>query len=120
MSVTGIIRAYDHTPHMLNTADMPCLFPRIPASTNGIASFLGDNSLDRITLELVILTDPTMQSTAEASYDLVATQIDNLVAALKTEMTNNNQIDGWDVRMDYIDIGESTYYAIVATVIGSN
>jgi len=119
MSVTGVTRAYDYTPDQLSTANMPSLFPRIPSQRNGIVTFTGVSGLDTVTVEMVAIVDATMQSTGEANFGATVALVDNLNAALKTEMAANQQIDGWEMRTDYLDIGTAVYWAVIATVVGS-
>jgi len=119
LTVSGVTRKYNEPPTQLNTADLPCIFPRLPSQSETIASFTGLPGLDSVTVQLVVVIEPWSQSTHAVNFAAVVSLIDNLTAALKTSAAANQTIDTWIISSNITDVGTGDYWAIVADVQGS-
>lgn len=121
LSVTGVKRAYTAPPAQLATANLPALYPRIPASLASAVPVLAGNGVDlrRLTAELVIVVEPLGQSTAPTNFERTVGLIDALHAALEDACATDDAIDGWSLRLTAEEVGDNAYWMLVATVNGS-
>ena len=118
LSVSGV-RALTSPPQRIPSGNLPIGYPRLPAGAQQIATFTGVPGLDQLQCDYVILTEAITQNMASYNYSQAITVMDSLHAALKATMAAAVEIDGWDIRMDIESIGDSAYWAIIATVRAS-
>lgn len=118
MTVTGVTRKLDAPPDQLNTADMPVMYPRLPSSESGVVSFGSATGLRRAQMELAIVIDPNMQATTAETFATALTLMDNLTTALESN-AGTLQLDEWQLEIGTEVIGESEYWLVLATVLGS-
>lgn len=118
LTVTGVtVQAYP--PQRIPSGNLPIAYPRFPTGEQAAAAFNGQDGLDVLACEFVILVETVGQSNNVTNYADTITYMDRLNAALKAAMSANHVIDGWAVRMDIEFIGETAYWAVVATVRAS-
>ena len=118
LAVTGVDRKYTHPPEVINPADMPMLFPRLPSGTNGLLSVTLDGRL-HINMEMVILVRYSGLDLATNRFDQAVDLMDNLNTALVTESEANLGIDRWDIRYAVEFAGGEQVTAIIATIEAS-
>lgn len=118
LTVTGVTVG-THPPQRIPSGNLPIAYPRLPNGEQAAAAFNGADGLDVLACEFVILVETAAQNTNVTNYADTITYMDRLNAALKAAMTANHVIDGWAVRMDIEFIGETAYWAVVATVRAS-
>ena len=121
LSVTGVKKAYTAPPAQLATANLPALYPRIPASLATTIPVLAGGGVDlrRLTAEIVIVVEPLGQSTAPANFERTVGLIDALHDALAVAAETDESIDGWALRLTAEEVGDNAYWMLVATVNGS-
>lgn len=121
LSVAGVKKAYTAPPAQLATANLPALYPRIPASLASTVPVLSGNStgLRQMTAELVVVVEPLGQNTAPANFERTAALIDALHTTLETLAGTDETVDGWAMRLTAEEVGDGAYWMLVATVNGS-
>lgn len=122
LTVTGVARSYDHTPNQLSTADLPALFPRLPEGGLNLEtlSTCTDDGNTR-TAELVIAIEAANQSTVSDNFSATVTMLDNLESALDTEQQSGGIMPmiEYGILAGNINISDTDYWAVVATVTGT-
>lgn len=118
LTISGVT-VVTHPPQRIPSGNLPLAYPRLPSGEQAAASFGGDSSLDVLTCDFVVLTETVAQNLQITNYADCITYMDRLNAALKSAMAANNVIDGWTARMDIEEIGETAYWAVIATVRAS-
>lgn len=118
LTITGVtVKA--SPPQRIPSGDLPIAYPRFPNGEQASAAFNGAEGLDVVACDFALLVETAGQNTNVVNYADTITYMDRLNAALKTAMTTNRVIDGWSMRMDIELIGETAYWAIIATVRAS-
>ncbi|GIV82783.1 MAG: hypothetical protein KatS3mg051_2137 [Anaerolineae bacterium] len=115
LSVTGVTRTSASAPRQLNTADLPYMFPRVPAGESEVATLVGGRGLRQATAELVIVVEPVLQNVHSANVSAVAALVDNLDTAL-ADNVNDLGLDGWSLRVEQDLVGDTAYWMLVATL----
>lgn len=118
LSVTGVTRAYDHTPAQLNTADLPSLYVRLPSGENQSVTLTALRGLRQATCEVVIAVEPVRQNRNEPNFATCIGLLDALEDAIAANALTWG-IDSWSMRVEVDFIGDSDYWLIVAAVQGS-
>lgn len=121
LSVAGVRKTYDAPPVQLATANLPVLYPRLPASldTNVPVLASGATDLRRHVVELVIVVNPIGQSNAPANFTAAIALIDAMHTALATLAGSSEVVDSWSIALTAEPIGADGYWVLVATVSGS-
>lgn len=118
LTITGVTVG-THPPQRIPSGNLPIAYPRLPSGEQAAAAFNGADGLDVLTCEFAVLVETAGQSNNVTNYADTITYMDRLNAALKAAMAANHVIDGWTVRMDIELIGETAYWAVIATVRAS-
>ena len=118
LTIAGVTKAYSAPPTQLSTAQLPAMWPRLPSGETTIATMTGAAGLPSLTCDLVIAVEAYGQNTQPANYAKALAIIDALQAALADEALDG-VVDTWQMRLDVEQIGDTAYWAIVATVTGS-
>ena len=119
LTITGVTELAE-PPQQLNVSASGVIgFPRLPGSDAEMVTFSGADGLRGVECEYVILVNPIPLSRNSTNHADTATAMDNLHAALVVEMAANQQIDRWTMRMDIEEMGETNYWAVIATVEAS-
>ena len=118
LTITGVTKAYGAPPAQLSTAQLPAQWPRLPSGEMTIASLTGAAGLPSLTCDLVIAVEVIGQNVQPANYAKCLAMIDALQTALTTEALDG-VVDSWQMRLDAEQIGDTSYWVIVATVTGS-
>lgn len=119
LSITGVTRMYSQPPATVGNADLPVAYVRLPEVRNEIITYASSVGIDNHTCELVVLVEPVGLSDNATNFAAMVALIDNVNAALKTEAAANNRIDSWTVRQETAVVGESPFWALVASVEAS-
>jgi hypothetical protein len=115
LTISGVERKYTSQPDNVDTADLPASFPRLPnggTNEDTMTTCQGDGKTR--TAELIVVIEPTGQSTSAANFANTVTMCDSIETAL----------DGLSIMpiITYtIDASLAIvpgYWAIVATVTG--
>ena len=117
LTITGVTRAYTEPPRQINTADLPCSYPSLP--TGGENPVTGDVAGGWPTLraDLVIALEPWAQNTKAANFAATNTMMDRTSETLRYADLARSRIR-WTIRADVVTIGDTPYWAVVATVEG--
>jgi len=118
LDVTGVVKVYTAPPTQLSTAQLPAQWARLPQGESTVASMGGQMGLPSLTCDLVVAVEAMGQNTQPANYAKALAIIDALQAALADEALGG-VVDTWTMRLDAEQIGDTTYWVIVATVTGS-
>lgn len=118
LSITGVTVG-THPPQRIPSGNLPIAYPRLPSGEQAAAAFNGADGLDVLTCDFVVLVETVGQSNNVTNYANTIIYMDRLNAALKAEMIAGGVIDGWALRMDIEFIGETAYWAVIATVRAS-
>lgn len=118
LTITGVTVG-THPPARIPSGNLPIAYPRLPSGEQAAAAFDGTGGLDVLTCDFVVLTETAAQNLQITNYADCVTYMDRLTTALKSAMTTSKVIDGFTVRMDIELIGETAYWAIIATVRAS-
>jgi hypothetical protein len=118
LQVTGIRKAHMSPPTQLNTAQLPAMWPRLPSGESTVVAMAGDLDLPVLRCDLVIAVEPWAQNTQPANYGRALALLDALQVAL-TDESAEGTVDSWTVRIGGEAIGETAFWAIIATVTGS-
>ena len=122
LSITGVTRMYTYPPETVNNADMPSAYVRLPELSNERTTMglSGDpETIDTVQAELVLLVRSINVSDNADNFSTEVSLIDNVNAALKNAISASAPIDRWTIRQETATVGESGYWAIVATVEAS-
>jgi hypothetical protein len=117
ISVTGVTRAYTSPPTQINTADLPCTYPRLPTLAGTPITACGGAAMwPELNGELVLLVEPVAQERQPTNWTKVLTLIDALNTALRGATLAQSKAS-WTIRQEIIEGKPETYYwAIVTTV----
>lgn len=118
LTVTGVTRKYTEPPTQVNTADLPCMYPRIPELSDAPITACGQGGWPTHTAELVILVEPIAQNRQNVNFALVLSLIDALQAALQAAKPTTGKRT-WQIRQEIVEHRPDTlHWAIIATVTG--
>lgn len=112
---TGITRVYREPPDLINSTDVPCLFPRIPTGNSSSVTLSSATGLRHATVELVCVVNAASLSTSAVKFDEELALIDNMHAVIASNAATLG-IDDWDIQSVQLDDGS---WALVATVEAS-
>lgn len=119
LSITGVTRMFAYPPETVANADLPIAYVRLPELTNEAITFGSLPRIDNVQGELVVLIRADGLSMNTDNFSAMTTMIDNVNAALKTAAAASNRIDRWTIRQETAIVGESGFWALVATVEAS-
>ena len=118
LTVTGVTRKYGAPPVQINTADLPCMYPRLPQLADNPITACGQGGWPIHTAELVIMVEPLGQNLQPTNFAAVLTLIDNLQAALQADRPTTGKRT-WQIRQEIVEHKPDTlHWAIIATVTG--
>ena len=119
LTVTGVDRHYDYPPESIDIADGVAAFPVLPSGTRGEQLSTCDNFGKSRSVGYVIIFEAAGQGTNEQNYAKTWALLDNLETALDGLQTTTVNLIEYDLSVtgDY-PIGNSNYWAIVASVTG--
>lgn len=118
LAVTGVVKKFTAPPQQIGTAEMPCMYPRLPDGTLSVLTLAETTGLLSAVCELVVVVSPYMQGTNRANFTTCLSLMDALNTAL-TAAIHANGIDRWTIRQDTDVIGETPYWTIIARVEAS-
>jgi hypothetical protein len=119
LSITGVTRMFAYPPETVANADLPIAYVRLPELTNEAITLSSQPRIDNVQGELVVLVRADGLSMNTDNFSAMVTLIDNVNAALKTAAAASNRIDRWTIRQETAIVGESGFWALVATVEAS-
>lgn len=118
LTVTGVVRSYDHLPEQIETADLPALYVRLPAGENQTVTLTALGGLRQATCEIVIVVEPVQQNQNEPNFEACIGFLDALESALTTNALTIG-IDQWSMRVEVDYVGDTAYWLLIASVQGS-
>ncbi len=92
LTVTGVTRSYSAPPVQINTADLPCMYPRLPQLADNPVTACGQGGWPIHTAELVIMVEPLGQNLQPTNFAAVLALIDALQAALQHTPSAQNPL----------------------------
>ena len=121
MTVTGVRKTYAAPPTSLATANLPALYPRVPASLDSRIPVLTSAATDlqRHVVELVIVVNPIGQSLAPLNFAATVALIDAMHTALAALAGTSDVVDSWSMAVTAEQIGAEAYWVLVETVEGT-
>jgi hypothetical protein len=119
LSITGVTRMFAYPPETVANADLPIAYVRLPELTNEAITLGSLPRIDNVQGELVVLIRADGLSMNTDNFSAMVGMIDNVNAALKTAAAASNRIDRWTIRQETAIVGESGFWALVATVEAS-
>ena len=119
LSITGVTRMFAYPPETVANADLPIAYVRLPELTNESLTLNSTPRIDSVQGELVVLIRADGLSMNTDNFSAMVGMIDNVNAALKTAAAASNRIDRWTIRQETAIVGESGFWALVATVEAS-
>ena len=125
LSITGIVRAFDAPPASVETADLPCSFPRAVEGTEGPMTVQTAGGWPEFTGELVMLVEPYGQNTVPKNHSTVVDLADNFSTAIRAITPSSSKPLGkgalnWTLTLSSNEVvGERQYWALIARVEGS-
>lgn len=118
IEVEGVASRDFRPPANLNREQLPFMYPRIPRLDQTVIGFQGAVGLNRYIIELVVVVAPFWSKYAIANYDAMIACLDNLNAALATNVMGLG-LEEWSIQGEVDVIGETLYYILVARIVGS-
>lgn len=117
LAVSGVKKKFAYRPKLINAADLPLLYSRLPTRRNEISTLSYGQDLRRATIEIVILAAMMNLDMQSANDALTVTLIDALGDALESNAASLG-MDGYEITVeeDTIGDGATPVQAIVATV----
>lgn len=115
LTVSGVTKAYTSPPGQVNTASLPCSFPRLPSGDESPITGQSNGGWPTLRAELVILIEPWAQSTRPVNFAATLTAMDNVSAALRgADLAEGPARWSIEARLEYV--GETPFWAVIATV----
>jgi hypothetical protein len=120
LTITNVKRKYDHTPVSIGHADLPAMFVRLPNGNrnSGSVSTCSGSGKGR-TIEMVVCVEAVGLNNAEPNFDSTVAMMDAVEAAIDA-MAKPMPIMGYDLRGSGVVVGDTGYWAVVATITGQN
>jgi hypothetical protein len=117
LPVTGIKKSAAFRPRIVNPADLPFLFTRLPGSTRAISTLTYGQGLRMATLEIVVLVQMLNLDTQAANDALTVVLLDNLAATLEVNASSLG-MDSYTLSTDEDTIGDGMQpvQAIIASL----
>ena len=112
MTVTGVTTKLSSPPDIDTSGNYPMSYPRLPAVNRELLTVGPTMGLDTATIEYVVVIARDTIDVASKRFSDTLAMIDNLNAALNTEMTTNNEIVAWAIQPQITEYG----WSLVATV----
>ena len=116
MTVTGVTVHKGYPPASISSSDLPLAFIAMPSAGLGeyrISCMLNNKTR---TMQYVVCLEAAGQGTQEQNYDLLATAMDNLEAALDTALSTTANIYEYDMAAGTYAVAGIEYWAIITTV----
>jgi len=124
LSITGVNTSYAYTPESLGNADLPASFVRLPSGTIGFSPADCLDSQKTRSIELVVCIKAIDLGTAEQNFADTVTMLDSVDTAVGTWAYLPAQ-NGIAIEYSLSTsgtapeiVGDSAYYAVIATITG--
>lgn len=120
LTVTGVKRKYTEPPALLNAADLPAMYPRVPenGATRGTLTY--SHRLRSLVCELIIVVQAVKLGSNASNMTLALSLMDNLHTAL-VAASDDLGIDAWSMSMQSDQVSADSYHwLIVCRVEGSS
>lgn len=119
LTVTGVKRTYTEPPALLNAADLPAMYPRVPEGGAEAGSFAYSHRKRLLVCELVIAVQAVKLGSNAANMTLALSLMDNLHTALAAA-SDELGIDAWSMSMQSDQVAADSYHwLVVCRVEGS-
>lgn len=109
---------FKYPPNQVNTAQLPIMFVGFPEIDQSTGSFNGGAGQERISLEFVILVGPVLHNTNQANHSSSILIMTQLRQALEDD-TMSLGLDSWNIKLSTNQLGDTTYWSIISTVMAS-
>lgn len=121
LTITDVVRTYDHPPQSVNEADMPVQFvdfAELPEEMH--ISFDGGGGWPTYRGRLVVLIGPVVQDSNNANYAACIAMLDNVADALRDNTCAFAKSAAiWEMRIKVEAISGINYWAVEAFVEAS-
>jgi hypothetical protein len=124
LTITGVKRYFDGPPAGVETADLPCAFPRAVEGEEGPLTVQASGGWPTFRGQLVVIVEPTAQDTSPLNHAKVVDLVDAISTSLRAITPTNAKMLGrgpinWTVTLSSNEVvGERQYWALVTTVEG--
>lgn len=116
LNVAGVTMTYNQPPQQVNAADCPAQYVRIPSGVEGTMTFQAPGGWPQMTADIVILVNPAMLDTNAVNFASGLTLMDALSETLRHASHLGKTLPTWSIRIDMVDVGQSVFWAVIATV----
>ena len=122
ITITGVKRYFDGPPAGVETADLPCAFPRAVEGEGGPLTVQATGGWPAFRGQLVVVVEPTAQDTSPLNHAKVVDLVDAISTSLRAITPTNAKMLGrgpinWTVTLSSNEVvGERQYWALVTTV----
>jgi hypothetical protein len=119
LTVTGVKRKYTEPPALLNAADLPAMYPRVPENGATAGSFAYSHRMRTLVCEMIIAVQAVKLGSNASNQTLTLALMDNLHDTL-VAASGNLGIDTWSMSMQSDQVSADSYHwLIVCRVEGS-
>ncbi len=124
LEVAGVLLRLDDPPASVETADLPCSFPRAVEGEEGPLTAQASGGWPMFRAGLVMILEPVGQNTVPDNHSQVIDLADNFSTAIRAITPSSSKPLGrgplnWSVVLSSSEVvGERQYWALVATVEG--
>ena len=115
--IAGVRRKESIVGTDVSPADLPYQYVRLPQTDVTEWTFSRVPLLKTRTLQLVVVVRPIVQGTNIENHDDMITMADSVETALTGAITNV-AIEQYSLALETVDIGATSYHAVVVTVTG--
>ncbi len=124
LEVAGVLLRLDDPPASVETADLPCSFPRAVEGEEGPMTAQTSGGWPLFRGELMMILEPAGQNTVPDNHSLVIDLADNFSTAIRAITPSSSKPLGrgplsWSVSLSSNEVvGERQYWALIAQVEG--
>lgn len=120
LAVSGVSKKFDNPPTALNTADMPAQWVELPTAEEPAMTYGTMGGWPTFRMDLVVAYKPVAQGTQVTNWDGALTICDAVLTALRAIAPNalgRGPLE-WTIRVGVVEVGQATYWAVIAEVTG--
>lgn len=118
LSVTGVKRKLTAPPASLASTDLPASWPGLPRGIEPAMTFTSAGGWPALFCDLIVAVEAVGLNTQSANYANTIEIMDNLSTALRGASIGRSKII-WEITANVqVSVGDTTYWAVIATIEG--